>query len=95
MDSEVQTAIKQIRDEAQRLETGHGYPMVSVRKLHRDLGIEVELERILAACAERGFDYCLDSTIASIGPDGPREFPAQSVCSWGPDQLRSRLDYVL
>jgi len=89
--------IRKIRDEARRLETGHGYPMVSVRSLAEKLGLADRIDEILAACAMGGFDYCLDHTIQPAnahGVTGTREFPSRNVCYWGPDQLRSRLDCV-
>ena len=87
-------ALKAIRAEAHRLEESPGYHFESVRSLAERLGFGHMLEEILYVCASNGFSYCLDRTIASHGPDGPREFPPQDVCFWGADQLRSRLDCV-
>jgi hypothetical protein len=73
---------------------GH-YRPVSVRSLHAELAIEAELELVLAACVEGGFEYCLDRTIpAKTYPDFELRYPPQDACSWGPDQLRSRLECI-
>ena len=90
-------ALRAIRAEAKRLETGHGYPPVSVRSLHTDLKLETPLVDILEACVDGGFSYCLDHTIEATSYSGGEEHtgrPSRDVCYWGPDQLRSRLDCV-
>jgi len=91
----VLAALRAIRAEAHRLEDGHGYPAVSVRGLARALGHEALLDDVLAACVEGGFEYCLDQTIPSSSyPDFIPTNPPAFACSFGPDQLRSRLDCV-
>lgn len=91
-------ALKAIRQRAHALEQpGMGYPAVSVRSLHRDLGLVVPIEDVLEACVDGGFTYCLDHTVEASSYDGnkvTRQHPSQDACLWGPDQLRSRLDCV-
>ena len=56
---------------------------------------EVEVEQILQAIYDAGFQYCFDRKfLSSNGMDGTQEYPADSVCYWGPDQLKSRLNSI-
>jgi hypothetical protein len=90
-------ALKEIRAEAHRLETGHGYPPVSVRSLAAALGHAELLDSILEACVDGGFTYCLDHTVEATSYGGGEAHtgrPPWTACFWGPDQLRSRLDCV-
>jgi len=65
------------------------YESVSLRGVLYDLGYGIDqVENVLQTCAKRGFWYCLDSSI----PHQDGHYPAQAVCYWGPDQLRSRLE---
>lgn len=88
-------ALQAIRAEAARLERDD-YKVVSVRSLWHDLELTVPLAKVLAACAEGGFTYCLDYTIPiRMNTDsGTHDHPHQDTCYWGADQLRSRLDTV-
>lgn len=73
------------------------YELVSARSLLNELGYEADADQILEAIAGAGFDYCLDSHIrcsSGVGNEGRREYPSQDVCYWGPDQLKSRLEFV-
>lgn len=45
-----------------------------------------QIEAILRYIADRGFDYCLDPSIAHNGV-----YPGYGPCCWNPDQLHSRL----
>ena len=76
------------------------YTMLSAREGLITLGYtNDDADQVLEEIARRGFDYCLDSHIAcksGVGVDPPRkEYPSQSVCTWGADQLHSRLQFVL
>jgi hypothetical protein len=69
----------------------------SVRSLARDLGYESLTADILEACADAGFNYCLDHSIKAPGTsvDGRKHgYPPQDVCWWTAEQLVSRLDCV-
>ena len=72
-----------------------GYKMVSMRSALYDLGYPADqADVIIRHVADRGFSYCLDHTIPctsyALGP--AERHPAQSVCVWGPDQLKDRLE---
>jgi hypothetical protein len=73
------------------------YEACSARGVLYELGFsEEETGQVLRAIAARGFDYCLDSQIecSAGGGDRARRRPTQDVCYWGPDQLKSRLQFV-
>lgn len=96
VDAEVLEALSRIRAEAQRIEQAGDWRYVSVRSLACELGFSELVPLILAECVERGFSYCLDHTVSSLdGVTKERIFPSEEVCYWGPDQLRSRLDWVV
>ena len=65
------------------------YESISARGTLYELGYHGEdAEQVLQRIYDGGFTYCLD-------PDyhkGDNERINESVCYWGPDQLRSRLD---
>ena len=74
------------------------YEPVSMRGALNTLGFSPsEVEEILTVCAEAGFDYCLDPSIAGTHYDGNTmvtTYPGPDACYWGPDQLKSRLQSV-
>jgi hypothetical protein len=72
------------------------YEMVSARSVLNELGYGDDVEQILIAISEAGFNYCLDSHIKhnSANKEIPQEYPDQQVCWWGPDQLKSRLESI-
>jgi hypothetical protein len=102
---QVDDAIRQLVSHTGMLHEGYTagvreYTMLSAREGLYTLGFSADdADQVLAEIAKRGFDYCLDSHIAcksGVGIDPPRkEYPAQSVCVWGADQLHSRLQCVL
>lgn len=70
------------------------YEMVSLRSCLDELGYgTTDTQEVIEYVANKGFDYCLDYTIKCKGPDGP-EYPSSDVCYWGPDQLKSRLQFI-
>lgn len=96
-------ALRAIRAEAHRLEQADGYQFASVRGLVTKLGLTELFDDVLDACYEGGFQYCLDRTRSAthFDPNNPAavdsmvtDYPPQSACEWGADQLRSRLDCV-
>lgn len=67
------------------------YDMVSARSVFNQLGYDDDdVQQILETLADGGFSYCLDYRI----PTKDGEYPMQSVCYWGPDQLKSRLNAI-
>jgi len=69
------------------------YRAVSARSVLIELGYSDDADEIIEAIAEAGFSYCLDSHVkCSSGHDASEAYPEQSVCYWGPDQLKSRLE---
>ena len=69
------------------------YESVSARKILTDSGYSRDdTQQVLEAIAEAGFSYCLDSSIKCSDGLGGETYPAQQVCIWGPDQLKSRLN---
>jgi hypothetical protein len=102
---QVSEAIAQLTAHAGMLHDGYTagvreYTMLSARQGLIAIGYDTDQAlQVLEEIARRGFDYCLDSKVAcksGVGIDPPRkEYPAQSVCVWGADQLHSRLQCVL
>jgi len=98
---QIDDAIRQLHSHAGMLHEGYTqgvreYAMLSAREGLITLGFtNDDADQVLEEIARRGFDYCLDSHIAcksGVGIDPPRrEYPSQSVCTWGADQLESRL----
>ena len=67
------------------------YEMVSARGLLYELGYHGDdAEAVLQACADSGFNYCLDPAYHVSPSNDPGPISAD-VCYWGPDQLKSRL----
>lgn len=64
------------------------YRMLSARSTLYELGYEEHVEQVLAYIFEHGFTYCLDPAYH----EGSLTKIEYSVCYWGPDQLKSRLD---
>lgn len=93
-------ALQDIRQRAAWLEQRdrelHTYTHVSVRDLCVELGYGPLVDQVLQACAEGGFSYCLDHTVAvrSHNLEVAGTWPPRTACLWGADQLRSRLDCV-
>lgn len=99
-------ALQDIRQRAAWLEQRdrelHTYTHVSVRDLCVELGYGPLVDQV-QACADGGFDYCLDHTVRhpvgaalarTDGTMGEPGYPPRTACLWGADQLRSRLDCV-
>ena len=84
---------KQIKEAIEQMKTHcdlayhDNYRMLSARGCLYELGYEADCEQILKALYDNGFSYCLDSSFRT--KDG--EYVSDSVCYWGPDQLKSRL----
>jgi hypothetical protein len=67
------------------------YEMVSARGVLYELGyFDEDAEQVLRWLFRAGFTYCLDAEHHK----GSVERIEQSVCYWGPDQLKSRLRFV-
>jgi hypothetical protein len=77
-------------------ETGVGeYAMVSARSVLNELGFEADVDEILQHIAAGGFNYCLDPSIAMKSQiDGEVIHPSREACTWGADQLESRLRFI-
>lgn len=81
-----------------------GYHSVSMRGSLKFLGYTpTQINEVIHHCALNGFDYCLDYTIKAthFDPNNPKavnnmvtDYPEQRFCSWGPDQLKSRIRCV-
>lgn len=81
-----------------------GYEPVSARGLLNELGFGGDADQVLEYLFEGGFTYCLDPKFAAthFDPNNPEAVngmvtdhaPARA-CYWGPDQLKSRLEWVL
>jgi hypothetical protein len=94
-EAQINEAIDQVRIDCKIL-TETDYHVVSMRGELYKLGYNSEqAEEVLQYVASKGFDYCLDPSIGSdshfLSEKGKKEFPNESVCYWGPDQLESRL----
>lgn len=88
-------AIKQVIALCETCEHNKDYTPISMREALNMLGF-TDIQEILRYTADHGFDYCLDHTIpATSYPDFVPELPPQQACYWGPDQLKSRLQFVL
>ncbi len=80
------------------------YESVSMRDALKFLNYTTpQANEIINHCAMNGFDYCLDYTIPAthFDPNNPAavngmvtDYPEQQFCSWGPDQLKSRVRCV-
>lgn len=63
------------------------YEPVSARGVLYELGFgEDEAETVLEYLDANGFTYCLDRFYGNR--------PSAQACYWGPDQLKSRLEFV-
>lgn len=64
------------------------YSGVAARGVLYELGFsEDETEQVLQHLHDGGFTYCLDPRYGNK--------PSLQACYWGPDQLKSRLEFVL
>jgi hypothetical protein len=85
----IEEAIQQAQAFCRFKEERREFDPISLRGVLYDLGYGIDqVEHVLKTCADRGFWYCLDAAV----PHQDGHYPAQSVCYWGPDQLRSRLE---
>ena len=67
------------------------YHSVSARGVLYTLGYnEEDANEVIQALHDGGFNYCLDPMFKSNGEATP-----DFACYWGPDQLRSRVDWVV
>lgn len=81
-------AIKQVMVHCDTLMAN--YEMVSLRGALYTLGYnEAEANQIIRYVASKGFHYCVDPMIGEVGSK-----PSYNVCHWGPDQLKSRLQFI-
>ena len=70
------------------------YDLISARGTLYELGyFGDKAEQVLQYCFDRGFNYCLDPDYHVSRETPPLRIP-ESVCYWGPDQLKSRLECV-
>ena len=89
-ESQINEAIEQMRSHCKLLEETD-YHSVSARGVLYTLGYSVkQTDEVITDLFDRGFTYCLDPMFPSNGKATP-EF----ACYWGPDQLRSRVDWVV
>jgi hypothetical protein len=87
---QIHEAMGKMISHCRKLEEGPGYPNVSARGVLATLGYTQEdQDEVIKALHEGGFNYCLDPMFPSNGEPTPA-----FACAWGPDQLRSRLDWV-
>jgi hypothetical protein len=90
----VKEAVAYLRDAEEAYKNGSGeYFSVSLREVLRiwDYSHD-EANEIIKFCAERGFDYCIDPIIRNKRSGAQ---PEVFACTWGIDQLRSRLEWVV
>ena len=93
-EDEIKTAIFKMKKYCDR-EMSNYTPVAARSVLNALMYEEPELEQILQFIYDAGFQYCFDHKfISSNGMDGTKEYPAASVCYWGPDQLKSRLECI-
>lgn len=76
------------------------YSPVCARGVLNDLGYGADVEQVLQALYDGGFQYCLDPQFSAthFDPNNPKavnnmvtDYPSPDACYWGPDQLKSRL----
>jgi hypothetical protein len=93
---QVDEAIRQLHSHAGMLHEGYTqgvreYSMLSAREGLITLGYHGEdTEQVLKALFDRGFTYCLDPDYHRSPSNDPGRID-YSVCTWGADQLESRL----
>lgn len=93
-EQEIKEAIKQVMIDCDLLVKQENYDSVSLRGVLTKLGYtHDQTVDVIFYVAEQGWTYCLDNIVESSNglSDGGKEFPSQSVCYYGPDQLKSRL----
>ena len=88
-EAQIKEAIKQVEVDCELKLPNYEY--VSLRSSLYSLGYGSEdAQAVIDYCASHGFNYCLDYTVKHS--DG--SYPPDFACSWGPDQLASRLRCV-
>jgi hypothetical protein len=80
------------------------YELVSARGTLYELGYNREdTDQVISAIYEGGFTYCLDPELPAThyDPDNPKaikgmvtDYASADACHWGPDQLKSRLEFL-
>ena len=93
-DAEKQEAVNRVKSLCdQKMK---GYQLLSMRSGLRELGYSFDqCDDVIQYVADRGFNYCLDPMIACKGITMKEaEHPIMDVCYWGPDQLKSRLEFI-
>lgn len=94
-DAQVKEAVLQVKVHCDILQ--ERYEPVSLRSALNTLGYESEdTQQVIEYVASRGFTYCLDHTIkcSEGGGSSNKIYPSSDVCYWGPDQLKSRLEFI-
>jgi hypothetical protein len=95
---QVNDAIRQLHSFCRAREEIKDYESMSARGVLYDLGYEEdEADEVLVAIYQGGFTHCLDPSFKGQGvyPDFVPEYPPAFACYWGPDQLRSRVHWVM
>jgi hypothetical protein len=94
---QIHEAMGQMLVHCRNLMESRDYHMVSARGTLHTLGYTTEqAEEVLTALHEGGFNYCLDPMFPWTDPDtGKVERLGADVCHWGPDQLESRVEWVV
>jgi len=98
-DEQVYEAIAQMLVQCEHKQVA--YEPVSARGVLIELGyLGADIMQVLQHCADGGFTYCLDHRFSATHFDPNNrdavngmvtDYPEQSACYWGPDQLASRL----
>ena len=101
-EDQVTEAIKQVKVQCDLLMAT--YEPVSMRGALYSLGYsEDDADTVIRYVADHGFDYCLDPMIAATHYDPNNsqaidgmvtDRPSRDACHWGPDQLKSRLNFI-
>jgi len=83
-------ALQQVVIDCKNLEE-YDYHSVSLRGELYKLGYEpIEADQCITHAFAEGFNYCIDPMYPSNNEPTP-----DFACYWGPDQLRSRLEWFL
>lgn len=68
------------------------YTHRSMRQMLREVGAsEAQIAGALDYCYKHGFSYCLDTDFPITDYNGDETYPPAFACTWGADQLLSRL----